>query len=226
MKKFIFITVLLIFQLLLITPASALVTGDPGVLFSSFKNAGLEPSLVNNMLSAAGSGTLYEIEPGNSKASFRVRGPIGVVQAQFTRFQGGIVLPMRHQKKAVILISLNVNSLESNSIFADGLLKGDSFLDAQAHPTITFTGDNLIWIGPAKAVLKGKLTMHGISREVAFYVEFSHPDSQHNSTDKMLIKANTTINRSQFGMSNFSSVDDKVNLRMQVEAVRYYVDPL
>jgi len=226
MKKAITFLMVVMLQLLLIRPAFSLVSADLNEISSSFKAAQLEQSFIAEILSAASRGTFYKIVPDHSKAGFYVRGPMGPVQAEFKQFNGGVIFPINHHRTTAVVVSLDVNSLESDSVLAEGLLKSDSFLDVNAHPIITFTGKELIWISPARAVLKGKLTMHGVARDVAFYVEFQRKGVRRTTNDTMRINATTTINRSRFGMTAFSAVDDKVNLQIQVEVVRVYIDPL
>lgn len=219
---------ILLLQFLLIRPSFALMANDisysrsPLALVGKELNQPFKPT----MLSAAGNSILYRIEPGHSKARFYVHGPLGMVQVEFKRFKGGVALSDVNSNQAGTLLSLDVNSLESNSLFAAGLLKSKSLLDADLHPEITFVGKDMVWISSTKAVLKGDLTIHGITRQVAFYVEFSVPKGQYYSRKKISIKASTTISRARFGLVAFSpEVDDKVNLRMQIEAVRYSVEP-
>lgn len=226
MKKLLYIIFAFILQLLLVVPLFALTTDNPEEVCSSFKDVELEQSFITNMLSAASNGTFYRINPDSSKAGFCVHGPMGLVRAEFKQFDGAVALPGKRKHGAAALVTLDVGSLESDTIFADSLLKSDSFLDAETYPKITFAGKDVVWINPEKAVIKGSLTMHGVTRDVAFYVEFSSVSDQHYATDMVQIKASTTISRSEFGLDAFDSVEDKVNLCMQVDAVRYYVDPL
>ena len=226
MKKNLIIIFALWIQFFLAGSAFALMTNDSGQLCSAFKDVELEQSFISKMLEAASNGTLYKIRPETSKAGFCVRGPMGMVKAEFRQFQGGVALPDARSQQAAALVSLDVNSLESNSFLADSLLKSDGFLDAEAHPKITFVGKDVVWISPTKAVIKGELSMHGVTREVAFYIEFSASTEQQYSSDTVRIKASTTISRSEFGLNAFAAVDDKVNLCLQVDAQRYYVEPL
>jgi polyisoprenoid-binding protein YceI len=65
--------------------------------------------------------------------------------------------------------------------------------------------------------------VHGVTRPVTLQVTLTPVKQLGNSTvERMLIKAKTTIQRSDFDMDNMPGlVSDSVTLCMSVEAVRY-----
>ena len=72
-----------------------------------------------------------------------------------------------------------------------------------------------------KAVLKGDLTMHGITKAVAFYVELKKTETDYG-VETVTVKATTTVQRSEFGMHTLSPmVDDRVSLCMSIDAYRH-----
>lgn len=195
----------------------AFANGDD--LCSAFKDAMIDQSLISEMLNAAEDGHLFRIKNGSSKMGFCVDSPVGMVKGNFQKFQGGIALkePANHT-----LVSVSVDSLETNVPFTEGLLKSDEFFNVKDYPELLFVSTGFEWLSKSRGVLKGKLTMHGVTRPVAFYVEITEADSDLDASDTILVKATTTVQRSQFNMTAMSSmVSDRVNLCMSVEAVRY-----
>ncbi len=220
-----FVRVLTLF--LVLQPAFASVDGNADELCAPFAESQMDQSFIAEMLTAASNGSLFRIEPDSSRMGFCVQGPTGLVRAEFKQFNGGLTFQGADAKKAKTLVALDVSSLVTDTLFADGMLKSAQFLDVETYPQIFFAGHTIEWINPRKAVLKGDLTMHGVTREVAFYVELSSPRQQSYAKEKLSIKASTTISRAEFGMRAFApAVDDRVTLCMQVEAVRYQVDAL
>ena len=208
-------------------PATARLTGNADELCAPFANTPLDQSFIADMLTAAGNGTLFRIEPGSSRMGFCVQGPMGLVRAEFKQFNGGLTFQGADAENARTLVALDVSSLVSDTLFADSMLKSEQFLDAETYPQIYFVGRSVEWINARKAVLKGDLTLHGVTREVAFYVELSEPRQQQYAKEKISIKASTTISRAEFGIQALApAVDDRVTLCMQVKAVRYLVDAL
>ena len=188
-------------------------------LCAPFKNTKIDQSLIANMLEAAEDGYLYQVKSNSSKMGFCVESSIGIVRGDFHNFQGGIALK---GEDGQTLMSVDVTSLESNVLFIDGILKGDEFFDVKNFPELIFVSSGLVWMSDTQGVLKGELTMHGITKTVAFYVEITEIDGDLGDADNILVKATTTVQRSEFGMNALSSmVSDKVSLCMTVEAERY-----
>jgi polyisoprenoid-binding protein YceI len=72
-----------------------------------------------------------------------------------------------------------------------------------------------------KAILKGELTMHGITKTVAFYLDMKKAKTAQGE-EFLNVKATTSIQRSEFGMYTLSPmVDDRVSLCMSIDAYRY-----
>ena len=172
------------------------------------------------MLQAATDGNLYRIKPGSSKMGFCINSPVGKIEAEFHSFKGGLALNdfMQHGSS---LIHIDVDSLQTNSGFIRDMLKGDSFLDSEQYPNITFVSTGIEWTKDTQGVLKGRLTMHGVTKDVAFYVELKKTKTSPGE-ESLTIKASTTIQRTEFNMSTLVPiVDDRVTLCMSIDAYRY-----
>lgn len=192
---------------------------DDAQLCSPFKNAQVDQSLITTMLNAARDGQLYKVKDNSSQMGFCVESSIGVVKGKFRNFQGGIALKDEH---TMAMLTIDVDSLQTDTGFIKGLLKGDDFFNVEEYPEVIFVSTAFEWISETRAVLKGELTMHGITRPVGFYVEITEVDGDLGDSNSILVKATTTVERSEFGMTALPSmVNDKVNLCMTVEAERY-----
>ena len=192
-----------------------------GEICEPFKNAKIDQSLIETMLDAANKDNLYQIVSSSSKMGFCVDSKLGRVEGSFDTFQGGVAM---QGTSSQAMVSINVGSLKTNVFLIDEMLKGDKFFDVEDHPELIFVSTGLEWLSETRAVLTGNLSMHGVTKVVAFYVEFTEIDGELSDSDTILVKATTTIQRSEFGMSTMSSmVSDKVNLCMSIEAERYRV---
>jgi polyisoprenoid-binding protein YceI len=202
--------------LVLSTPAAA---GDDN-LCKPFEDAQIDKSLINTMLQAADDGHLYRIKQGSSRMGFCVNSPLGVVEAEFKNFKGGLALKDTRQDGHA-LVTIEVDSLDTDSFVIENMLKSESFFDSEEYPEILFVSSGMEWIGEKRAVLKGDLTMHGVTKPVAFYVDLL--EAKDGKGEEMLtVKATTTIQRSEFGMYTLSPVvDDRVSLCMSIDAERY-----
>ena len=202
--------------LVLSTPVAA---GDDN-LCKPFEDAQIDKSLINTMLQAADDGHLYRIKQGSSRMGFCVNSPLGVVEAEFKNFKGGLALKDTREDGHA-LVTIEVDSLDTDSFVIENMLKSESFFDSEVYPEILFVSSGMEWIGEKRAVLKGELTMHGVTKPVAFYVDLL--EAKDGKDENMLtVKATTTIQRSEFGMYTLSPVvDDRVSLCMSIDAERY-----
>jgi polyisoprenoid-binding protein YceI len=215
-KKFILLGILLSAASM---PAFAEISDAPdGDLCAPFKDSRIDQSMVALMLKAATDGDLYRVKPGSSKMGFCINSPVGVVEAEFHSFQGGLALN-DFMEQGTSLIHIDVDSLETDSGMVEMMLKSESFLDSEQFPEITFVSTGIEWIEGEKGVLKGNLTMHGVTKPVAFYVDLKKSET---GDETVTVKATTTIQRSEFGMYTLSPmVDDRVSLCMTIDAYRY-----
>jgi len=203
---------------LLIFSASTYAEDDR--LCAEFENSHVDENILGAMLQAAEDGNLYRIKPGSSRMGFCINSPMGVVEAEFKNFTGGLAMKDKDQQGSA-LVSIDVDSLETDSALIGAILKGESFFDTEQYPDILFVSSGVEWLSPKKAILKGELTMRGLTKTVAFYVDFV--DTRSESNDEIItVKATTTIQRSEFGMYTLSSmVDDRVSLCMTIDAYKY-----
>ncbi len=185
-----------------------------------FKDADIDQSMLSLMLKAATNGDLYRIKPDSSKVGFCVNGPTGEVKAEFRNFKGGLALDDKERQGAA-LVRIDVDSVETDSGFIKMMLKSESFFDSEQYPDIIFVSTGIEWMSDKKGVLKGDLTMHGVTKTVAFYVELKKTETEPGK-EAVTVKATTTVQRSEFGMFTLSPmVDDRVSLCMSIEAYKY-----
>ncbi len=197
---------------------------EPEDLCAPFKHSSVDQSLVATMLKAAEQGGLYRIRSATSSVGFCAHSPFGRIEARFTAFQGGVLLAdARQADYGQALVRVDVNSLSTERSLLGPVLKSESFFDAESFPEILFVSTGLHWSSPTRGVLHGQLTLRGVTRPVAFSVELIGSDGAPlERADKVQVKATTTIHPSEFGMQAVQTfADDRVELCMQVDAVRY-----
>ena len=216
---------LFIYVLLVLLPVSVTV-GDAQAreLCSPFKGGVVAPEKIQTMLSAAEDGHLYRIEPSSSRVGFCIDSKLSRVNAEFRTFQGGLSLWSDPGEEEQVMVSITADSLDTGNAGIEHLLKSKHFFDVEKYPQILFASTDIHWNSSTVAVLKGDLTLHGVTRPVKLQVKITSlkkdPDGH---VERLLAKAGATISRSEFGMGEISQiVDDNVDLCMSVEAVRYH----
>ena len=192
-------------------------------LCEPFTDGVVNESLLETMLSAAEDGHLYRIQQSSSKVGFCVDSKLSRIEGDFNDFQGGIALDTGDTADGQTMVLIKAASLDTKAAFIENMLKSESFFDVENHPEILFVSNGFKWTGPETAVLKGELTMRGITKPVIFNVTLTAlDDKQIKLAEKILVKATTTINRADFGMDTLASmVNNNVQLCMSVQALKY-----
>jgi polyisoprenoid-binding protein YceI len=205
---------------------SASLQGQAGEeeLCAPFLNGKVDQSRVDAMRSAAKGGHLYRIQPDTSRVGFCVNSEFALVKAEFKDFEGGLTLWPNHRGgKEQAMVLVKTASLDTGGSMIEYMLKGERFFDVENYPEILFVSTGFTWTSDTTGTLKGDLTLHGVTRLVTFKVTLLPIRSKdEKNAGKVLVKAGTTIHRSDFGMDTLSRViNDSVELCMSVEAVRY-----
>jgi polyisoprenoid-binding protein YceI len=211
-----------IITVLLISVISASARAEVDVC-APFKDGVVDESIVSIMLAAANDGHLYQIDSSSSKVGFCVESPVGLIEGEFKDFSGGLTFLQKSQTKDEhALVLVKTASLDTDGILIENMLKGKKFFDVDNFPEILFVSTGFKWVSDTEAVLKGKLTMHGVTKEVGFHVELIEQPGEHQNVQRILVKATTLISRSEFGLKALSPmVSDSVNLCMSVDAIKY-----
>jgi len=206
---------------------------NEGDLCSPFMDGKVEPSLIATMLDAAQDGNLYRIDDDTSRVGFCVSSKFNEVKGDFHDVRGGLTLSATTATSGdgQALLVINTASLDTKGSMIEHLIKSERFFDVEKYPEILFVSRGFEWTGQDTATIVGDLTVHGVTREVVFDVTLipvkdtsGLENISGKLSNRMLVKATTTIHRSQFGMDNMSKlVSDSVDLCMSVEVQRYSI---
>ena len=205
----------------------ALANAEEEDICSPFKNGKVDEQLLANMLDAADSGYLYRIKKDTSQVGFCVSSGWTEVKGDFHEFSGGLTLlpddNVTDSSDDQAMLIIRTASLDTRSTTVENLIKGESFFDVTKYPEILFVSHGFEWTGRNTAKILGDLTVHGVTRPVTLEVTLSPVKQLGNSTvERVLVKAKTTIQRSDFDMDNLPGlVSDTVTLCISVEAIRY-----
>jgi polyisoprenoid-binding protein YceI len=212
----------IVLALTLLTSAG-LTQAEETEVCSPFKDGMVDNSSLANMLSAANDGHLYRIQQESSQVGFCVDSKLSRIEGDFRDFQGGMVLNAGDNSNGQTMVLIRADSLDTEGAVIESIIKGEGFFDVEHYPEVLFVSNGFHWTGPETAVLKGDLTMRGITKPVIFNVTLTALGAtQVNQAQKILVKATTTIDRADFGMESLSSlVNSSVQLCMSVEALKY-----
>lgn len=147
--------------------------------------------------------TNYKIDPAHSSAHFIVRHlMITNVRGGFTSVNGTVVYDPDDLSGSSIDVVIEVNSLSTSDATRDGHLKSADFLDVEKYPTITFKSKKITKEADGELLVKGDLTIHGVTKEVSLDVEGPTGEEKDPwGNARIGASAATKIKRSEFGLT-------------------------
>ena len=158
----------------------------------------------------------WTFEPGHTAAEFCVRHMmVTFVRGHFKNVHGTLEFDPSAPATASVEAVLDARGLWSGEPDRDAHLKSPDFLDVEHHPEIRFRGGQVTLHGATEAVVRGDLTVRGVSRPVDLQVRYLgqwQTPWWEDGVDKgprtrAGFLATTRINRHDFGVSWNSVLD-------------------
>ncbi|MCC4246319.1 YceI family protein [Stappia indica] len=167
----------------------------------------------------------YRIDPSHFSIVFNAM-HIGYAPTWglFLKGEGGFTYDEETQELSDLSVAIEAGSVFSNDERRDGHLRSGDFLDAEAHPSITFRMTEAEAKTETTGTVTGDLTLRGVTRPVTLDVTLNKIGPYpFGGTYVIGISANTTLKRSDFGMTyavENGLVGDEVSIRIDLEAIR------
>lgn len=168
----------------------------------------------------------WEIDPVHSSVEFSVRHlMVSKVKGRFARFSGTITVapdPLGSSVRA----SIDVTSVDTHDDKRDAHLRSGDFFDIEKYPTIEFESTS-IEAGPQGHVVKGDLTIAGVTRPVRLDLEYNGTGGDPYGGTRAGFSATTEISRKDFGMTYNAALEtggvmvgDSAKISLEIEAVK------
>ena len=173
--------------------------------------------------------TTWNIDPVHTMAEFKVRHMmISNVKGHFTGVTGVLTLNEQDITKSHVEASIDAASINTREADRDTHLKSADFLDVEKFPKLTFTSTRVTRTGEGELQVEGDLTIHGVTRKVAFTVEGPTPPGKDPwGNTRIGLTATTKINRKDFGLTWNTALEtggilvgDEVTITFDVEAIK------
>jgi polyisoprenoid-binding protein YceI len=166
----------------------------------------------------------WTIDPAHSSIGFSVRHLMGKVRGTFEEFTGHMRIA-EQPAGCSATAAISMSSVNTANRMRDDDLRSVNFFDVDRHPDMTFESTGLVVRG-GLLELPGKLTIRGITRDVAMEVEFLGLDETGLQGEQRIgISATTAIRRSDYGVGAGAGegqkivVGDKVTIQLDIQAV-------
>jgi polyisoprenoid-binding protein YceI len=145
---------------------------------------------------------------------------VSEVEGNFKSFDAKLTSSKDDFTDAVIELTAEINSINTDNDGRDKHLKSPDFFDAEKFPTLSFKSKSLTKVEGKKYTLAGDLTMHGVTKPVTLEVTFNgtttHP---FNKKTVAGFKVKGTIKRSDFSVGTIpvAVVADEIGIVANAE---------
>lgn len=145
--------------------------------------------------------TNWNIDPSHSSIRFAVdHMVISEVEGIFSKYEGSVVSAKADFSDAKINFTVDVNSVDTDNAKRDEHLRGADFFETEKYPKMTFVSTSVQKTGDNKYNLKGKLTLHGVTKEITLAMIYGGTTKDPWGNTKAGLKVTGVINRTDFGL--------------------------
>lgn len=170
--------------------------------------------------------TGWILDATHSELVFKVKHlMITNVKGEFRKFSAKIGGP--DFTKGPITVEIDAASIFTNEDKRDGHLRSADFFDVEKYPTLTFKSTSVTPVKDDQYLLKGILTIKGVSKEIALDVEFGGLQKDPWGNEKAGFSLSGKINRQDFGLSWNATletggvlVSEEVRINAEVQFVK------
>jgi len=145
--------------------------------------------------------TTWNIDPSHSSIRFAVdHMVISEVEGIFSKYEGSVIATKADFSDAKINFTVDVSSVNTDNAKRDEHLRGADFFETEKYPKMTFVSTSVTKTGTGKYNLKGKLTLHGVTKEIALAMIYGGTTKDPWGNTKAGLKVTGVINRTDFGL--------------------------
>jgi polyisoprenoid-binding protein YceI len=146
--------------------------------------------------------TTWTFDAAHSEITFKVKHlMISNVKGEFKQFDATLVSVDDSFNNAKATATIQLASISTNNEDRDNHLKSPDFFDAANFPTIQFESTSLERFDIENGLLKGHLTIKGVTKEVSFELEFGGLSKDPWGNEKVGFSLSGKINREDFGLT-------------------------
>lgn len=172
--------------------------------------------------------TTWNFDPAHSSIRFAVdHMVISEVEGQFSTYEGSVIATNDDFSDAKINFVIDVNSVDTDNEKRDAHLKNADFFETEKYPKMTFISTSVEKIAEGKYNLKGKLTLHGVTKEISLAMTYGGTVKDPWGNTKAGLKVTGVINRTDFGLKYNSVLEagslmigEEVTITCKVELVK------
>ena len=172
-------------------------------------------------------GDKYAVDMMHSSVGFAVKHMvISTIRGSFTDFKVDLEYDSKNIVNSQVKATIYTKSIDTGIEKRDGHLMSPDFFDVETFPEMTFTSKSVMKKGK-DYILKGTLTIKGISKEVEIPFTLMGPIKDPYGSARIGVEGHLTINRQDFNVKWNMTLDggglvvsDNVEIDLTLEATK------
>jgi polyisoprenoid-binding protein YceI len=170
----------------------------------------------------------WTLDTAHSGIGFAIRHMVvAKVRGRFGGWTGTVKLDEQDLTRSAVDVQIEAGSIDTGNAQRDTHLRSADFLDVEQFPTLRFQSTRIENAGAERFRVVGKLTIHGVTREVELAVERGGQGKDPWGNQRVGFAATTSILRSDFGLTWNQALEtggllvaDRVDIELDVQAVQ------
>lgn len=150
----------------------------------------------------------FRIQPEASEITFRATSRLMNAEGRFPRFSGDVVVDPAVLTGARIALTIEADSLDTGIEMRDRHLRSSDFFDVERFPAVVFQSVR-VESGGRRATVVGRLTLHGVTREIAVPIDVQITNIA------LVASGEFIINRGEYAM-NYNSFLNPIGNEVRV----------
>lgn len=173
---------------------------------------------------AAAEVEVYGIDKTHSFANWTIRHVVAKTSGTFSEVKGKIVVDRADLSKSSVEARINVFSLNSNHAVRDeNVLNKPEYLDAPHYGEMRFVSTGVEAKSRTEGILRGKLTLHGVTREISLPFKLLGFGPDPWGGKRMGVEAHTLLDAADYGFGwakPGAPVGSEIEITLLIEGVK------
>jgi len=191
---------------------------------TSFKTITAAAVLGAYILAAPVQAAEYVIDSKSAHASvnFKIK-HLGYswLTGRFDKFNGTFSFDEKNPDASKVSVEIDASSINSNHGPRDKHLRSKDFLDVSKFPKAMFVSNSIKATGDNKALVNGKLTLHGVTKDIVINAEYIGGGKDPWGGFRQGFSGTTWISLADYGINfNLGPASKELELTLHIEGIR------
>ena len=173
-------------------------------------------------LGIAAQAEVFKVDTAHAGISFSIKHlMLSNTKGAFNTFDGTVDYDLETKTLKSIEGFIEASSIDTNNDKRDDHLKNEDFFNVSEFPRITFKSTSIKKTGDNTFLVKGRLNVLGVDRDVSLPVTVNGPVDGPDGAKRIGLECMTTLNRRELGITNSPAavIGDDVKVSIEAEAI-------